>query len=339
MNIKLVCIFVSMLMITTTGIPFVAGLTILKNREMKPQYSDGITSLEFMMAGNAPRALRSYWLHVPSSYDGSEAAPLVIVLHGARSFSWMYPFSVFRSSFTESYTEFSEKADDEGFIVVYPNAKLWLYFIKPTGYYYNPEYYPWEGEKVVDDIGFTRDLINEMKQNYIIDSSRIYITGFSNGGMMSYSIGSYLSDIVAAIAPVAGYFGFRGSLDEPFYYIPPPTTPVSVIVFHGTEDSSVPYTGSDFMASVNESISFWVEQNGCNPMPEIYTSPSGKIIRRIYTNGEKGTEVVLYTTIGGDHWWPGNNYSNPNAPWLVDTIHEISATDLIWEFFEAHPKQ
>jgi polyhydroxybutyrate depolymerase len=83
-----------------------------------------------------------------------------------------------------------------------------------------------------------------------------------------------------------------------------------------------------------------VEHNGCNPTSEINTSESGKIIRRTYANGENGTEVVLYTTVGGDHWWPGNPYtSSPGSPWLVDTIQEISATDLIWEFFAAHPKQ
>ena len=71
----------------------------------------------------------------------------------------------------------------------------------------------------------------------------------------------------------------------------------------------------DNMSSVNESIAFWVEHNGCNPTPEIYTSASGKIIRRTYTNGEKGTEVILYTTVGGDHWWPGNPILQ--VPWLL----------------------
>ena len=91
---------------------------------------------------------------------------------------------------------------------------------------------------------------------------------------------------------------------------------------------------------MNESVAFWVKHDGCNPTPEINTSESGKIIRRTYTNGENGTEVILYTTVGGNHWWPGNPWtSRPGAPWLVDTIQEISATDLIWEFFAAHPKQ
>ena len=157
---------------------------------------------------------------------------------------------------------------------------------------------------------------------------------------MSYWAGSILSDTIAAIAPAAGIISseFGGQSN----HVPSLANPVSAIVFHGTNDSLCSYEGGgDYNASsVNESVAFWVEQNGCNPTPEIYTSPSGKIIRRTYRNGEKGTEVILYTTVGGDHWWPGNPYtSSPGSPWLVDTIREISATDLIWEFFEAHPKQ
>ena len=160
---------------------------------------------------------------------------------------------------------------------------------------------------------------------------------------MTYSIGAYLSDTIAAIAPVAGTIGGSFSLENHNYYqIPDPTHPISVIVFHGTNDRFLPYKGGGAynISSVNESVAFWVEHNECNPTPDINTSPSGKIIRRTYMNGKNGTEVVLYTTVGGDHWWPGNpSTSWPGSPWLIDTIQEISATDLIWEFFVAHPKQ
>ena len=106
--------------------------------------------------------------------------------------------------------------------------------------------------------------------------------------------------------------------------------PVSVITFHGTNDSNIPYDGSSIFVSVNESISFWVEHNGCNLEPEINISESGRIIKRTYINGTNYTEVVLYTTVGGGHWWPGSN---------DDLIQEISATDCIWDFFENHPKK
>jgi len=340
MNKKIIGIFVCMLLIATCVVPVMGKLiTLKKSSDDINLLASDTTSLEFMTAGDAPRAFRTYWLHVPSSYDESEAVPLVIVLHASTGFSFMYPLWFFRSSWMEEYTEFSIKADEQGFIVVYPNAKFDFY---SRGYDYNYEFAPGGIPKYVDDIGFLRAIIDKMRQDYTINSSRIYITGMSDGAVMTYSAGAYLSDTVAAIAPVAGTIGGNFSWDhDTFYQIPTPAKPVSVIVFHGTNDSSgMSYAGGGELnrASVNESVAFWVEHNGCNPTPEIYTSASGKIIRRTYTNGEKGTEVILYTTVGGEHWWPGNPYTS-GTPWLIDTIQEISATDLIWEFFEDHPKQ
>jgi polyhydroxybutyrate depolymerase len=338
MNKKIIGIFVCMLLMTTCVVPVMGELINLKKTSNYINLSaSSKTSFKFMLAGNAQRAFRSYWLHVPPSYDGSETVPLVIVLHGSTDFSLRYPFWFFRSSWMENYTEFSMKADEEGFIVVYPNAKFDFY---TKGFDYNYGYAVGGFPKYVDDLGFLRAIINKMERDYLINTSRIYITGISDGGVMTYSAGAYLSDIVAAIAPVAGTIGGSFSIDDDAYYqIPTPENPVSVIAFFGTNDSLMPYDGGGeySIASVNESVAFWVEHNGCNPIPEIYTSPSGRIIRRIYTNGEKGTEVVQYTTVGGDHWWPGNHWNK--GQWMIDTIQEISATDLIWEFFEAHPKQ
>jgi polyhydroxybutyrate depolymerase len=348
MRKKIIGILVMTLLITTCVLPVIGEIITLKNENRCLQKSNddinsfisGTTSLEFMIAGKALRVLRSYWLHVPLTYDESKALPLVIVLHGSTGFNLRYPFSFFRSSWMEDYTEFSMKADEEEFIVVYPNAKFDFY---TSGFDYNYGYVLGGVPKFVDDVGFLRDLINKMKQDYKINLSRIYVTGISDGAAMSYSIGSYLSDEIAAIAPVAGMIGGCLSLEnDDFYQIPTPPNPVSVIVFHGTNDSLLPYEGGGEynLSSVNESISFWVEHNGCNLIPEINISASGKIVRRTYTDGENGTEVILYTTVGGDHWWPGNPWiSRPGSPWLVDAIQEISATDLIWEFFEQHPKQ
>ena len=75
-----------------------------------------------------------------------------------------------------------------------------------------------------------------------------------------------------------------------------------------------------YFISVNESVSFWVEHNNCDPIPQINISENGRIIKRTYTNGSDNSEVVLVTHVDGGHTW-------------------LSATDLMWEFFEQHPKQ
>ncbi len=324
---------------------FVSKENIVKFNNYNIKSASDETKLHWMRAGNALRNLHSYWLHVPPSYDETEPMPLVIVLHGSTGFSLKRPLAsllwFFGSSWIEDYTDMSEKADEEGFIVVYPNSKL-MAITNPFGLIFAydvpnyPKYFLWRN--LVDDVGFIQDLIEKIQQSYNINSNRIYITGFSNGADFTYYLGSELSDIVAAIAPAAGAIAYKKEDDDVFRYIPDPENPVSVIVFHGTNDSLMPYEGDASQIGINESVAFWVEHNGCDPDPDINVSESGIIIRRTYTNGSDGTEVILYTTVGGDHWWPGNDWGPENG-WLHDSIQEISATDLIWEFFEQHPKQ
>lgn len=301
-----------------------------------------IGALKWMIGGEGIRSLRSYWLHVPPDYSGSTPVPLVIVLHGATVFNAYNPFWFFTNSLMESYSGMSEKADQEGFIAVYPNAKLLFDKENAEGLFaYYVDFYPenWlVGHSLVDDEGFIWDLIERMQEEYNIDQKRIYLTGFSNGADLAYYLAAKFSDSIAASAPVAGSIGAKNEGDQIYRIIPEPINPVSVIVFHGTNDSLLPYERSNTRTSVNESVSFWVNANGCDPEPSMYQSESGKIIRRTYENGNGGTEVISYTTAGGNHWWPGNNWG-PKYEWLHDSIQEISATDLIWDFFEEHEKQ
>ena len=148
---------------------------------------------------------------------------------------------------------------------------------------------------------------------------------------MTYRLGVELSDTVAAIAPVSGSIGGKAYWDgsNTLYTIPPPEHPVPVIIFHGKKDANVPYNGGMWFLSVNKSVSFWVEHNQCDLIPQIEVSENGNIIRKTYANGTNGSEVVLYTVVDGVHAW----FGSPYFPC------EISATELMWEFFEAHPKQ
>jgi len=356
MKAKIVGILVCMLLIATMILPATGKITISSTVDRKSNSinhsvfmnSDG-SKLKFMIAGSRLRCLRFYRIYVPPSYDGSEPVPLVLAFHGSTGMGEDFKPSTilwfYRDVFFEDYTDFNEKADEEGFIVVYPKALV--FYIPHINYYlfaYNALQWPdswFRWRNLIDDVGFTEDLINKMQRNYNIDSDRIYITGFSAGADMTHSLGCVLSDKVAAIAPIAGAVACKDATDEEFIYPPDPENPVSVIVFHGTNDSLIPWEGNEENCAVNDSVQFWVEHNGCDPDPEINVSESGNIVRYTYSNGTDGSEVILYKAVGGEHWWPGNDFTDPNnvAPWLVDTIQEIDATDLMWEFFEQHPKQ
>ena len=275
----------------------------------------------FFTFGGRPR---TYFFYVPASYNPVKAIPLVIVLHGGGG----------NARGAMRMSQMNAKADQEGFIAVYPNG---------TG--------PLEGSLLtwnawnccgsavknqVDDVGFIRAVIEKLEKEYAIDPKRIYATGFSNGGMMAYRLGCELSDKIAAIAPVSGAM----NAEKPSF-----SNPVSVIIFHGTEDQHVLYDGGspkktmDRVARVDKPVSypvsFWAHHDYCQPIPKRQTF--GHISHETYTGGIGASEVELYTIQGQGHAWPGGasglRFGNIDEP-----TKEISATDIMWAFFKKHPK-
>ena len=274
-----------------------------------------------------------YKIDLPTSYDPAESYPLVFVFHGGGG----------NANNIEDTTNFTRKGIEEKFIVVYPYGTGKLNKLLLTwncgfccGYAL---------ENNIDDVGFIRDLYEYLKNKYSINTSMVYATGISNGGIMSYLVGAELSDIFAAIAPVSAQIGGQATIDDELWQIPEPTNPVSVIAFNGMNDTRVPYDGGRPLEgsahvyswmSTNESISFWVEHNQCNTTPQQNISESGNIIIDTYTNGLNNTEVKLVTIVDGTHSWPGGEKGWPGGP---EPTKEINATDMIWDFFKEHPKQ
>jgi polyhydroxybutyrate depolymerase len=266
-------------------------------------------------------------LHVPESYDKNRPIPLVIALHGRGEMGFLMA----------DKTGFSDKADEGDFIVVYPNGLGGFLFFK----WWNAGiYWPiFMSNRNIDDVTFIKVLIERLQSIFNINSSRIYVTGHSNGGMMAYRIGAELSTKIAAIAPVAGTIGGKETKNSKPYIIPEPSSQVSVIAFHGKKDLQIPYEGGRFgglglrkpyFLSVNDSVSFWVENNNCSSIPKINVSESENIIKKTYSNSDNTTDVVLYSVVNGGHEWFGSSW---------DPSCEISATDIIWDFFMSHPKK
>ena len=272
---------------------------------------------------------RTYQVHLPRGYDGRKSLSLVIVLHGGGA-----PVGS-----AERMSAMSPKADKEGFIAVYPNGTSALPKKFLTWNAWNCCAYALKHD--VDDVGFIRALIEKLEKEYNIDPKRIYATGLSNGAIMSYRLGVELSDKIAAIAPVEGAL----NIDNPR-----PTNPVSVIIFHGTSDQHVLYNGGVAKKSweravnptmkrvdrsVSYAVSFWVKHDQCAPNSK--KEQYGHIVHEVYTGCRDGTGVEVYTVIGQGHAWPGGKnglyYANVDPP-----TQEISATDLMWDFFTLHSK-
>lgn len=258
---------------------------------------------------------RSYILHVPPGYDSSQPVALVLAFHGIT----LDAGEMMRIS------GFNHQSDEEGFLVAYPNAS-------GSQMSWNGGHCCGEAAKNnVDDVGFVRAVIAEITAAYNIDPKRIYATGFSNGAILVYRLACEMADQIAAIGPVSA----TQALEDK--QACRPSRPVAVIHFHGTADEPNPYNGGvspggvQFI-SVNDAISFWINANGCPAQAQ--QDVSGSIIHDVYAPCREGSSVELYTVTGGMHAWPGGEAVNQR---MGEPTMEISATSLMWEFFNSHP--
>jgi polyhydroxybutyrate depolymerase len=277
---------------------------------------------------------RSYVLRVPDGYLSTGECPLVVVLHGGGG----------SADVIEETTGFTDLAEREGFIVVYPNGTGELPCRLLT---WNSGYIDvWASKHDIDDSGFVAALVERLSELYSIDRDRVFVTGISNGAMMAYRVAAEHSDIFAAVGAVAGSIGGRPAADADEWIIPVPDHPLSVVIFHGMQDSHVRYDGGETGSrvrdqrgridmSVDEAVGFFVEADWCDPVPEIVTLGDGTVTRETWTGGDDGTEVVLYAISDAGHSWPGGSRWLPGDP----PSDQISATELLWEFFEGHPRR
>jgi polyhydroxybutyrate depolymerase len=303
------------------SILMLAILACARTPELTPTMSNRLTAGESTRSLNHGSLDRSYILYTPASINWSQPVSVVLVFHGGTGNAK----SAIRMS------GFNEVADQKGFIVVYPNG---------TGRLSSDKLLTWNGgtccgyaqEKNIDDVGFVRAIIADLQSVVNIDTDRIYATGMSNGGILAYRLACEAADLIAAVAPVAGTLNFSPC---------DPSRPVSVIDFHGTADQHILYEGgfgpeslvNVNFTSVTNSVEFWITIDGCNLQPRAHSFDD--IQHETWTGCEGSTDVELYTIIGGGHAWPGGQGGWTGADQPTDTI---SASQLIWEFFDAHPK-
>jgi polyhydroxybutyrate depolymerase len=246
--------------------------------------------------------VREFRLHVPESYRPEHPAALVLGFHGAGSNAEQF----------ENYAGFSALSDREGFIVAYPQAlgdhPTWITTAGPA----NP------------DIPFVSDLIELLKSRCSIDTHRIYAAGHSNGGGMANRLGCNLTEPMAAIGSVAG--AYQGSEKCA------PARPTPVIAVHGDRDPVIPYNGVEnsegppaayfvIGVPVPQWASSWAARNGCG-METSKIVLQDRVSGQAWTGCDARADVVLYTIEGGGHGWPV----------------AFDAAQLLWDFFEAHPK-
>jgi len=248
---------------------------------------------------------REFMVHLPPTYNPDVSMPLVLNLHAYTHTKLDH----------ESMTQLSAKADQEGFIVVYPQAQG------------DPP--RWDGQYAdltgQTDRAFFHALLAHLRQYINIDPARIYVAGFSNGAEMAVALGCFMSDTFAAIASVAGKH-----VEHALCYL---DRPVSILIIHGTADAINPLEGNEWGVSLDTWVAAWRGRNGCNAVPDV-EHPFSRVTKRIWKNCKQNVEVVLYLREGGEHIWPGSEEGNQREGIEADLI----ATDIIWEFFEEHAR-
>lgn len=204
----------------------------------------------------------------------------------------------------------SDRADAVGFYVAYPDGIDQHWNVLP-------------GSRGNGDLQFVRDLIADLTASCPIDQHRIFATGISNGGGMVNRLACDLSDLLAAIAPVAGSYNSWQECD--------PTRPIPIVAFHGHDDQVAPYEGAgrgNVQPPIRGWAAAWAERNGCSRTPEV-ESPAPRVTVEQWNDCDADSTVILISIDGHGHSWPGTTYL-PDAI----TSHEVDATDVMLRFFQ-----
>jgi polyhydroxybutyrate depolymerase len=254
---------------------------------------------------------RSYRVTAPAD-AGDEPLAVLLALHGAGG-----------SAVTLNYiTGFDLAAEEDRFLLVEPNgtgpdagSRTW-----------NAGTCCGSSVGTVDDIGFLSEVLDRVEADYPVDADRVYVAGFSNGGMMAYRAACELGERIAGIAVVAGAMNVDGC---------PAPRPLPVLVIHGSDDPVVQFEGGAsnygdsrvapwYNVPVEESVGFWVQRNGCDEAP-LESTVDAALVREW-----SACSVQLWIVRGGKHTWFGGPMSLASG---LEPEGSPSATDLTLRFF------
>lgn len=229
--------------------------------------TEGMKAQESIQVGSTARQMIVY---APAGIK--QNSPLVISMHGMNQ--TMYD--------QKSQTQFQSVAQANNFVLVFPQSNGSQWQLWGTG-----------------DTDFILAIIDEMYKRYGIDRDRVYLSGFSMGGMMTYYAATMIADKIAAFAPVSGYLMSGPNANS--------SRPIPIIHVHGMDDGYVTYS------NVQSHIDAWVARNGCST-PPVVTNPypavsTAKSIKKYYGHGKEGVEVVFIGVAGVGHWYSDNNWS------------------------------
>jgi polyhydroxybutyrate depolymerase len=237
---------------------------------------------------------RQYVVYIPKSYRGTASVPLMMVIHGAHN----------TPGLAESWSQMDAVSEQNGFIIVYPAAlDCWKV-----------------GTTVLpgcttadDDVGFLNNVVTEVESHACIDPKRVYVTGISNGSLMSQYMGCHFANVFAAVGGVAGGGG-----------CPAPARPLPIFYVLGTADMTVGWdNGANALA--------WAKRDNCNTTP-VTVYDQGSTLCTVYQGCGQGVQVEFCAVTGMPHCWPDNCYLDPKNT----MFQAFKASPPMWQFFSQY---
>jgi polyhydroxybutyrate depolymerase len=236
---------------------------------------------------------RTYRLFIPPSLDRKKPPPLVVALVGCPK----------TGEEMAQATYLDSRAESGGFVIVYPDPVSGCWNSGTQACVLNPN---------ADDITFIARLLDRLTTDLRVDTARVFAAGFDCGAVMAYRLACEFSDRFAAIASVGG------EMDDSA--VCRPSTAVSILEMHGTDDSWVDYTQGA------KAVQEWVTFDGCSGNPT--QSISGITKTSLWSTCHQGTQVRFDTVVGGHHTWFGSDLGIGGP---VDG--EPSSNQVVWDFF------
>jgi polyhydroxybutyrate depolymerase len=268
---------------------------------------------------------RQYAVHVPAGYRKDTPVPALFCLHGLAQNPVMFCL--------DTGVAWPTKADQEGFVVIMPN-----------GYMNSWNAGTCCGGAVsagLDDVALMRAIFAEVGTHVNIDFRRVYATGLSNGGYMSYRLACEASDLFVAIAPAAGAIGTAAIGATPLLGMTTdltacaPSHKVSVLDIHGTSDPLIPYS------TQAPSLALMQASSGCSTttMPAIVVPSGGDTTCVSYTGCPScpNVNITACSIMGGGHCWFGSSDCGTGGgalgmAFVGNDSNFMKNTDAVWAF-------
>lgn len=255
---------------------------------------------------------REFYIVSPNDLTSDDQAPLLISLHGGADYA----------DANMQYTGFLDILNEKSFVAIFPQGTV-AEGKGDTGWYAGGDCSGLE----VCDLSFIERLIDYSVEDHNIDKDRVYVSGFSNGAFMVYTLACFLSNKIAAFAPVSG------SMSPDDYQICNPQRPIPIIHIHGINDDSIPIQGSDYVTPLEDVSSFLSMINNCTQSSiidgEDINEDGYAWYSEISYDCNEGASVNFTYLENFGHNWPSLESSKGSGA-------DIDGASFIWEFLSAY---